>query len=142
MAARETNAQVASASRRRPYMGTVRRAAGRRFDRIGLADLIEHARPGNRLCVTRLDTGRRRGACLARRKVPPDDTGDGIAGGIATSTAQTGVNASIVHIWTSGALKRPDSRHLVNTFRGSRTPLRRRPRLAGLQTFGICARAL
>ena len=29
--------------------------SGRRFDRPGLADLIEHARAGDRLCVTRLD---------------------------------------------------------------------------------------
>ena len=29
--------------------------SGKRFDRPGLADLIDHARPGDRLCVTRLD---------------------------------------------------------------------------------------
>ena len=29
--------------------------SGKRFDRPGLAQLIEHARPGDRLCVTRLD---------------------------------------------------------------------------------------
>ena len=28
---------------------------GKRFDRPGLAELIDHARPGDRLCVTRLD---------------------------------------------------------------------------------------
>ena len=28
---------------------------GKRFDRPGLAQLIDHARPGDRLCVTRLD---------------------------------------------------------------------------------------
>ena len=30
-------------------------ASGKRSDRPGLAELIEHARPGDRLCVTRLD---------------------------------------------------------------------------------------
>ena len=29
--------------------------SGKRFDRPGLAELIDHARPGDRLCVTRLD---------------------------------------------------------------------------------------
>ena len=29
--------------------------SGRRFDHPGLADLIDHARAGDRLCVTRLD---------------------------------------------------------------------------------------
>ena len=29
--------------------------SGNRFDRPGLAELIDHARPGDRLCVTRLD---------------------------------------------------------------------------------------
>ena len=29
--------------------------SGKQFDRPGLAELVEHARPGNRLCVTRLD---------------------------------------------------------------------------------------
>ena len=28
---------------------------GKTFDRPGLAELIDHARPGDRLCVTRLD---------------------------------------------------------------------------------------
>ena len=30
-------------------------ASGKRSDRPGLAELIDHARPGDRLCVTRLD---------------------------------------------------------------------------------------
>ena len=30
-------------------------ASGKQFDRPGLAELVEHARPGDRLCVTRLD---------------------------------------------------------------------------------------
>ena len=30
-------------------------ASGKRFERPGLAELIDHARPGDRLCVTRLD---------------------------------------------------------------------------------------
>ena len=34
--------------------------SGRRFERPALAELIDHARPGDRLCVTRLD-------CLGRR---------------------------------------------------------------------------
>ena len=29
--------------------------SGKRFDRPGLAELLDHARPGDRLCVTRLD---------------------------------------------------------------------------------------
>ena len=29
--------------------------SGKRFDRPGLAELIDHARPGDRLCITRLD---------------------------------------------------------------------------------------
>ena len=29
--------------------------SGRRFERPALAELIDHARPGDRLCVTRLD---------------------------------------------------------------------------------------
>ena len=29
--------------------------SGKRFDRPGLAELIDHARPGDRLCVIRLD---------------------------------------------------------------------------------------
>ena len=29
--------------------------SGKRFDRPGLASLIDHARPGDRLCITRLD---------------------------------------------------------------------------------------
>ena len=29
--------------------------SGKRFDRPGLAELIDHARPGDRLCVTRLE---------------------------------------------------------------------------------------
>ena len=29
--------------------------SGKRFDRPGLAELIDHARPGDRLCVTRFD---------------------------------------------------------------------------------------
>ena len=29
--------------------------SGKRFERPGLAELIDHARPGDRLCVTRLD---------------------------------------------------------------------------------------
>ena len=29
--------------------------SGKRFDRPGLAELLEHARPGDRLCITRLD---------------------------------------------------------------------------------------
>ena len=29
--------------------------SGKQFDRPGLAELVEHARPGDRLCVTRLD---------------------------------------------------------------------------------------
>ena len=30
-------------------------ASGKRSDRPGLAELIDHARPGDRLCITRLD---------------------------------------------------------------------------------------
>ncbi len=29
--------------------------SGKRFDRPGLAELIDHARPGDRLCIIRLD---------------------------------------------------------------------------------------
>ena len=46
------NARLIEAGAIRVFTDVV---SGKRFDRPGLAELIDHARPGDRLCVTRLD---------------------------------------------------------------------------------------
>ena len=46
------NARLIEAGTIRVFTDVV---SGKSFDRLGLAELIDHARPGDRLCVTRLD---------------------------------------------------------------------------------------
>ncbi|MDE2986428.1 MAG: recombinase family protein [Chloroflexota bacterium] len=46
------NARLIEAGAIRVFTDVV---SGKRFERPGLAELIDHARPGDRLCVTRLD---------------------------------------------------------------------------------------
>ena len=46
------NARLIEAGAIRVFTDVV---SGKRFDRPGLTELIDHARPGDRLCVTRLD---------------------------------------------------------------------------------------